>query len=92
MLHFAAPLDIHTDLLLLYSVVSVGSDSTLVLWFDSRRMLLCADPTSDVFTEKNIDTNCITMVTFQGNIYYADLGGRVFKIIGPAEQCHILSS
>uniref|UniRef100_A0ACD5WLC6 Uncharacterized protein n=1 Tax=Avena sativa TaxID=4498 RepID=A0ACD5WLC6_AVESA len=90
MLHFAAPLDKHfKDVLVMYTVVSVGVDSTLVLWTERKSMVLCADPTSNVFTEKELGTNFITMVTFQGNVYYADPDGRVFRIVGPAERCHL---
>jgi hypothetical protein len=89
MLHFAAPLDKHfKDVLVMYTVVSVGFGSTLVLWTEGKSRVLCAHPTSDVFTEKDICRSDISMVTSQGNVYYACPDGRIFKIVGPAEQCY----
>jgi hypothetical protein len=46
------------------------------------------DPTSAEFTEEEAGGSLLaSMVTFQGNIYYADTNGRVFQFVAPAEQC-----
>jgi hypothetical protein len=91
MLQFAAPLQEHFgDEYEMYTAVSGGSHPTLVLWRDGDWKwftVVHADPTCAKFTEEHIGTYLMTMVTFQGNIYYAGKDGQVFKFAAPAEPC-----
>jgi hypothetical protein len=91
MLQFAAPLQEHFgDEYEMYTAVSGGSHPTLVLWREGDWKwftVVHADPTCAKFTEEHIGTYLMTMVTFQGNIYYAGKDGQVFKFAAPAEPC-----
>jgi hypothetical protein len=86
MIHFTSTLEDYYGSTM-FTLVSGVCYSTLVLWWATRDAIECARPTScDVFTEKDMDTNLMSMIAFQGNIYYADLHGCVFQIVGPPEQ------
>ncbi|CAM0884977.1 unnamed protein product [Alopecurus aequalis] len=85
MLHFSAPLPEQINKNAAYTSVNGGSHSTLGLLQWSR--MLCAATTSDIFTEKLIHTNLFCILSFQGNVYCANLDGFVFKYVAPADQC-----
>jgi hypothetical protein len=97
MLHFAAPLWEHLGSAdVLYTAVSGGPRSTLVVWrkdWEWRlHTVIYADPTSPEFRQQETGTELLaSMVTFQGNVYYADPDGWVFQFVAPApapaEQC-----
>jgi hypothetical protein len=86
MLHFTTTLDDYYGGTV-FTLVSGVSYSMLVLWWASTDSIECARPTScDVFSEKDMDTNLMSVIAFQGNVYYAEGHGCVFKIVGPPEQ------
>jgi hypothetical protein len=92
--HFGDGYEMYTALYLkkneMYTAVSGGSHPTLVLWREWEWKwftVVHADPTCAKFTEEDIGTYLMTMVTFQGNIYYAGMDGQVFKFVAPAEPC-----
>jgi hypothetical protein len=91
MIHFAAPLYDHFgDGFIICTAVSGGSHPTLALWRELDQAwwtVVYADQTSHEFREEYIGPWLTTMVTFQVNIYYAGLDGRVFKFVGPLEPC-----
>ncbi|XP_047053883.1 uncharacterized protein LOC124660137 [Lolium rigidum] len=83
MLPFPAPVHQRFDDIM-STAVSGGSHTMLFSW--ASETVVCASPTSDVLREVDVGTSMNSMITFQGNVYYSDQDGWVFKIVAPCEE------